>query len=539
MLSQTLPDLPTNGPIYVVGYVRVSDPSQKEGASLETQAAAIRRYCEDRGWILLDIVEEVYSGEYLFERKQLGTRVRALVRSGKIHVVIVNSLDRLTRNQVHQAVLLYEMIEHGVRLESVTEPLDISSWGSFQRQAIGHASAVEREKIIERVARGTQHRIDKGYMIGVGVPKYGYSWGEEHKIYLINEEEARIVYEVFERFVIHDQSMRSIAKWLNDSKVATRHKGHDKGPGHWVATTIKNMLASEEYRGVGYNRTLKWLRVNGQRKGIAHPNPVRLADGVVPRIVSDDLWYAAQAKLAVAKTEPSRNNREPVQSLLHGGFILCGCCHRFMQVQRERTYFTTEKKQGRRKKHRKAQYVCTSGGSLPGRCQRRASIAIDVIDQAVWDAVKKMLDNLDWVREVLTAHAVNNAEVELHSLENQIKDTKEEIRRCVKDMEKLRGYTREAVQKELALKEQHLEGLEDLKRGVVSNVKEEEDIQKDIEAFLAWCLAFQGNYDAAAFEEKRRTLRHLGLVVYVYQTSDSDHPKYVINRKPELFNRCT
>ncbi len=223
MTSTKMPALPTDGPVYVIGYVRVSDRMQKdEGASLETQATAIKRYCAERGWILLDIVEEVYSGEYLTERKELSTRVRPLVRDGRVHVVIVNSFDRLSRNQIHQAVLLNEMIENAVVLVSVTEELDTSPLGQFLHQAIGFAAAIEREKILERSARGTQNRVEKGQMIGGGAAKYGYSWGDEkHTFYVIDEEEATIIREIFDRYVNQGQSMREITEWLNVKGIPT------------------------------------------------------------------------------------------------------------------------------------------------------------------------------------------------------------------------------------------------------------------------------------------------------------------------------
>ena len=58
--------LPTDGLVYAIGYTRVSDRLQKTaGASLETQDAAIRTFAEDRGWVLVDVIEEVFSGYYL------------------------------------------------------------------------------------------------------------------------------------------------------------------------------------------------------------------------------------------------------------------------------------------------------------------------------------------------------------------------------------------------------------------------------------------------------------------------------------------
>ncbi len=541
MPDTMMPQLPTDGsPIYVVGYVRVSDPSQKlGGASLETQAAAIHKYCAERGWILLGIVEEVYSGYYLSERKKLSEEVRAIVRQNTskkkvVHVVLVNSLDRLSRNQIHQAVLLHEMMEYGVLLESVTEELDTSAVGNFLRQAIGFAAAIEREKILERQARGVQNRVDKGQMIGVGVPKYGYDWGEKHTCYVINTEEAAIVYEVFERYTYRGQSLRSIAKWLNEKGVPTRLKSRDGKPGKWCASTLKNMIEAEEYRGKGYNRTWKWARVDGKRKRIPHPGTTPLPDGVIPRIVEDELWFAANTKRQMAKLESPRNNKEPEATLLRSGYIFCGYCGRPMCVSRARWYYS---KLDGREKFRNAQYYCNSGGGTPGACRMRPTILVHIIDNASWQFVKKLLENLDRIREVLQAPLQNNVEAELQSVNALIASTQEEAARRVEDMRGLSGFTRQLVVEELNRLEKRLKELEAMKLTLVPNAKKAEGAQQDIEAFLLWCEKLKGRYDESDYEEKRRALRHLGVRVLIYQEHDEKHHRYVMTARPELFKR--
>lgn len=72
MSENTMPELPKNGPVNVIGYVRVSGLKQQtEGHSLEAQKKEIRKYCNERGWVLLGIITEVFSGWYLTERKHL------------------------------------------------------------------------------------------------------------------------------------------------------------------------------------------------------------------------------------------------------------------------------------------------------------------------------------------------------------------------------------------------------------------------------------------------------------------------------------
>lgn len=149
MSVQELPQLPTNGPIYVIGYVRVSGKRQEtDGHSLEAQQKEVRKYCEERGWILLGIVVEVFSGWYLTERKKLTKMRDQYIRGEQVHVVLVWKLDRLSRDQNHMTLLAYEMAQHGVRLESVTENFDDSPTGILIRRVYLWASSSNAPRLL-------------------------------------------------------------------------------------------------------------------------------------------------------------------------------------------------------------------------------------------------------------------------------------------------------------------------------------------------------------------------------------------------------
>ncbi|HEY2654122.1 MAG TPA: recombinase family protein, partial [Solirubrobacteraceae bacterium] len=64
-----------------IGYVRVSTGEQGEsGLGLKAQTAAIRLACEQRGWELAEVSEEVKSGSRADNRPVLGEVLLALRR---------------------------------------------------------------------------------------------------------------------------------------------------------------------------------------------------------------------------------------------------------------------------------------------------------------------------------------------------------------------------------------------------------------------------------------------------------------------------
>lgn len=503
-----------------VGYVRVSDNKQAvEGDSLTSQTKAIKKYAAQHGYTLVETIPEVFSGYYLRERKELA-KVREMVRSKQIQVVLVNSFDRLSRETIHQAVLLNEMFEHDVQIESVTEKLDQTPMGMMMRQMLGLVASIEREKIIERNIRGVNNKVEKGVLLGTGRPKYGYSWGERHETYVVNPAQAIIVQRVFDMYA-SGSSARGIVKFLNDSEVPTY-----TNTGRWTASTIGRMLADEFYKGEAYNRRLKWLFVDGKRKGIPHPDPSPLPEGVVPAIISKELWAAVAAKRETAKQDSPRANPVPEETLVRSGFAFCGYCGRSMVVVRY-----SQKIKGRH--YPGVHYRCGANGKFHN-CKAPVMTA-HLLDTAVWDFVKDVLADIDSLAtKLLERPTEENSSSTVSSLDALIQATKEEIDRLFSDLEGTVGYVRELANKRINELNAKVETMKKQRAEAVPDAKREEQGKLEVTNFLVNCHRMNGNFDTMTYLEKRDALRILGVKVKVYTQSDADYPRYDITIDPKL-----
>jgi DNA invertase Pin-like site-specific DNA recombinase len=121
---------PTEAPV-VDGYCRVSTDPQEDNTSLDEQEACIRQYCKEHGLTLGMMHREVWSGYQYREREKLGL-MRERYRDGKIQGVVTRTLDRLSRSQVHNAILMEEMEHHKVTLHCVKEKKEWRSPGRSQ-----------------------------------------------------------------------------------------------------------------------------------------------------------------------------------------------------------------------------------------------------------------------------------------------------------------------------------------------------------------------------------------------------------------------
>jgi len=110
--------------IRAVIYARVSSAKQRDQGDLDRQVEFLKRYAEERGYRIVDVITDVGSG--LKEDRRGLKKLLRLVTSRKIDVVLVTYRDRLTRFGFRY--LEYFFRQFCVRIEEVMkeekEPLE-------------------------------------------------------------------------------------------------------------------------------------------------------------------------------------------------------------------------------------------------------------------------------------------------------------------------------------------------------------------------------------------------------------------------------
>lgn len=149
----------------------------------------------------------------------------------------------------------------------------------------------------------------------------------------------------------------------------------------WSTPGIRYIIHSEIYKGIwrGQKTKTSLEKVKGETKSVTVPRPVEEQGPIFPcpRIVSDDLWEAANARLALNAAESARNNRHPETHLVRQPFGFCGECGHSLHC--------TPASSGR-----KARYIC--GNKVKGACSR-PSVRQDEMDAEVWERVSAIANN--------------------------------------------------------------------------------------------------------------------------------------------------
>jgi DNA invertase Pin-like site-specific DNA recombinase len=144
----------------VLGYARAG-----EGASLETQRAAIAAACVRRGWELVRVEEDGTHGEKGGPPRLV--RVLEAVRAGEAQALVVARLDRVARSASEAARLLERAKQEGWNLVALDLGLDLSTQAG---KRVAHAFATvaqwERRLRSERTRAALARRRAQGGTLG-------------------------------------------------------------------------------------------------------------------------------------------------------------------------------------------------------------------------------------------------------------------------------------------------------------------------------------------------------------------------------------
>jgi DNA invertase Pin-like site-specific DNA recombinase len=224
----------------MAGYIRESDPSLADSATIESQAKVVRLYGEKEGY-LYDPVNEyrealsAYTIPYMERPKLL--KLLAAAKRREFDVLVVSEVRAISRRQVEVFIIYDMLMKCGIRLETVKEKFEDDAMGRLILGLRAAYAEIEREQSYQRMQRGKKDRVEISKAPN-GHPKaaYGYLFvdGERevkalyvfnHTIIYVDQDgcewsEYKVVLFIFALLKEH-VSLRSIAFQLNEMGIPT------------------------------------------------------------------------------------------------------------------------------------------------------------------------------------------------------------------------------------------------------------------------------------------------------------------------------
>lgn len=308
--------------LIAAAYPRVSTKEQKEkGNSLERQIERILDCAAEHGYHVPDeyIFPEVTSGEYEDRPKLI--KVLRLCEQGKVDAVIVDQWDRLARDTDLLGWFKTEIQRHhGIKIlcASESDPEDQSIGAMASRGVMGVVAQIENRMRRDRSVQAKLGKARAGMVVGSCPPDFGYEYVCEDRgsrrvrVYLqINEQEAKIVILIYEWYVYDSLCISEITRRLTEARIPTAaddpgRKIRKKAPaGVWNRASVRRILSNPVYDG-------RW-----------HYKKIEVK---VPRIVSSEVWEAAQERL---QGNRDRYGATSKYDYLLTGMIYCKTCGRY------------------------------------------------------------------------------------------------------------------------------------------------------------------------------------------------------------------
>ena len=421
-------------------YARVSSERQRQEQTIQSQTAALRELAGQRELLVPDefiFEDDGFSGASL-QRPAL-ERLRDRAFEGCFEAVLCHAPDRLARRYAYQVLLLEELARGGIEVVFAKEPERSGSpEDELLRQFQGMIAEYERAQIAERCRRGKLHRARAGAVSVLSNAPYGYRYVKrsEHAdaFYEIDQLEAPMVREIFDRYVEQRESIVQIAKSLSEQGVPTR-----TGKPCWGPSTIWAILRNPAYTGqAAYGRRrvtdapAKPMRVTRQRGGHSdrsaceHVGPEHWLRIPVPALITEEQHALAQELLAQNCRLSPRNTR--TVSLLQGILVCRQCGHSYYRS-------STRSKAGIVHHY----YRCSGADSFrrpEGRVCAARPVRIDEIDELVWAQVLALLENPELIeveieRRLQTLRAEHPASHRREGLERDLTRAQNALRRLI------------------------------------------------------------------------------------------------------------
>jgi len=285
-------------------YTRVSTDSglDQEFNSLDAQHDAASAYIRSQAHAHWTLVRTRYDdGGFSGGSTDRPALQRLLddVRAGKVQIIVVYKVDRLTRSLADFAKLVELFNAHGVSFVSVTQQFNTTtSMGRLTLNVLLSFAQFEREVTAERIRDKIAASKRKGLWVGGMVP-LGYEL-KEGKL-LIVEHEADLVRSIFQRYLALGSVNRLVIELRErnvTSKVRKLVNGTIRGGVPFTQGPLFYMLRNRFYLGeVAY-------------KGEIHPGPQ-------PPLMDRGLFDAVQHRLTEQRSH-NVTTRNKSGALLRG-----------------------------------------------------------------------------------------------------------------------------------------------------------------------------------------------------------------------------
>ncbi|MGN0157595.1 MAG: recombinase family protein [Brotaphodocola sp.] len=223
-------------------YARVSTDKEEQKNSIENQ----ERHFEDmikanKHWkFYKGYVDDGISGMHAEKREEFQQMLRD-AKNHKFDLLITKEISRFARNTLDSIQYTRELLSYGVCVWFQNDNINTADEDSELRLTIMACIAQDEiRKLSSRVKFGHAQSIKRGVVLG---NSHIYGYDKEKGILRINEKEASMVRDIFEKYATGDWSTHRLEDYLFRCGYRN-YKG-----GKISSRTIRNIITNPKYKG--------------------------------------------------------------------------------------------------------------------------------------------------------------------------------------------------------------------------------------------------------------------------------------------------
>ena len=307
----------------VAVYMRVSSDEQRERESIKNQVEAVDRRLESEPDIRLyeQFKDDGISGSRMMRDRPAGAVLLQAAMEQRFNELWITRLDRLGRDALDLLQIRALLLSLGIKLVGILEPID--DFVGFGFRAV--MSQDERMRIRSRSEAGMNRAARDGRYTG-GIVPLGYRvegknphsrLAPSDALMWADLTEADVVRRMYHRLAVDGWSCVQLIAEMNALGIPTAYQKDGRGVRGratqqiWRPNRAYCLITNTIYRG-----ELRYGRHSKQ------PGGREIISAAAPRLVSDEIWYAAQASLRGHRLNPQGKRR----LYLLRSKMVCGLC---------------------------------------------------------------------------------------------------------------------------------------------------------------------------------------------------------------------
>ena len=226
----------------VAAYCRVSTDDEDQ---IKSYNSMVRYYTDliqnNKEWVFAGVyADKAITGTKVDKREEFQKLIQDCL-DHKIDMVIAKSIPRFARNTLDTLKYVRMLKERNIAVYFEVEKINTLKDGEFLITILSSVAQQEVENTSANVKKGLKMKMKRGELVGFQ-GCMGYDYDVETKSILVNEEGAKVVRYIFERYV-EGVGTTVIARELNEKGITTI-RGNP-----WVPSTVMGIINNEKYKG--------------------------------------------------------------------------------------------------------------------------------------------------------------------------------------------------------------------------------------------------------------------------------------------------